>query len=183
MITPAGGDQGKTAGSPRCRCELLRAQVAEPRLFEISARVGPNGDHELAPPAVRRAVEHRAPAIRDRWHENISTCGVLVDLARASQRDEVAEAVGERLSERGAGHSVGILAAYEKFSLAGAGAGRHLLRRRIGHFCSPPAVPSVELVVRNCAGHHLADLGERVRPGSVYRPLALLRWACKPQPS
>ena len=44
----------------------------------------------------------------------------MVDLARASQRDEVAEAVGEGLSERGTGQTVGILAAYDKFSLASA---------------------------------------------------------------
>ena len=132
--------------------------------------MGPNGAHELAPPALRCAVEHGAPAIRDRWHQDIRSDGVLVDLACASQRDKVAEAVGERLSERGTGQTVGILAAYHEFSLTSARAGRHLLRCPIGHLGSPPAVPFVELLVGNRSVQQLSDLGERVRPRTVYRP-------------
>ena len=162
---------------------MVGAQVAEPRRLKVSASVGPNSDHELAPPASRCAVEHGAPAIRDRWHQDICTRGVLVDLARASQRDKVAEAVGERLSERGAGQTVGVLAPYDKFSLAGPRAGRHLLRRHIGHLGSPPAVPFVELLVGNRSSQQLSDFSERVRPRTVYRPPAPLRSARTPPPS
>src|SRR6185436_9954796 len=76
----------------------------------------------------------------------------------------------ERLAERRARQRVGILAAYAKFGLASAGTGRHLLRILIGNLGSPPAMPLVQLLLRNRLCHQLAQLGERVRPGTVYQP-------------
>src|SRR6185436_12085751 len=120
--------------------------------------------------AARCAAEYRAPAVRNRWHHDSRTRRVFVDLAGASQRDEVAEAVKERLAERRARQRVGILVAYAKFGLTSAGTGRHLLRVLIGNLGSPPAMPLVQLLRRNRLGHQLTQLGERVRPRTVYRP-------------
>src|SRR5918995_5633376 len=168
VIAPGTGEQGQTAGRPGRRSELVGAKIAEPRLLKVPASVGPDGVHELAPPPVRCAVEYRAPPVRDRWHQTIGTGGVLVNLARASQGHEVAEAVRAGLSERDARQDVGILSAYGEFYSAGAGAGRHLLWRGIGDLGLPPAMPFVEVLIANRPGHQLGDLGERVRPRAVY---------------
>jgi hypothetical protein len=86
--------------------------------------VGSNRDQKSAPPAVRRTVEHRGPPICVRWHLNICTSSVLVDLAGATQCDELAEVIGERLSEWRTWQIVRIRPSYDKFSRASARASR-----------------------------------------------------------
>ena len=81
MITLCASEQGQASGSPGCRLESIGFQIAEARVLEIAASVTPNPDHELAPPAARCAIEHRTPAICDRWHQHIRAHGVLVDLS------------------------------------------------------------------------------------------------------
>ena len=68
MIARGGGEQSQTAGRPRCRPELVGPLLPEPGRGKISTRVGPDGGHESAPPPVRPPVEHRPPAVRDRWY-------------------------------------------------------------------------------------------------------------------
>src|SRR5215212_10745513 len=79
MVARGSGEQSQTASRPGCRPELVGPQVAEPGPGKIFTRVGPDGGHEFAPPPVRRPVEHRPPAVRDRWYQNVHTRRVLVD--------------------------------------------------------------------------------------------------------